>query len=75
MDGTATNDQGGKLFFELLPPEIRDQIYGATMEQNIRRKHLNFDFIAPSPHLHLVNRLFKDEYNKRSTWGTMLKSV
>jgi hypothetical protein len=68
----ATTDQGSKSFFELLPAEIRDQIYDATMEQDIQRKRLNFQFRAPSPQLRLISRQFKDEYDRRSIWGSTL---
>ena len=67
---TAMTNQHGKSFFECLPAEIRDQIYDATMFQNIQRKHLNFSFKAPYPHLRLVSHQFKDEYDERSIWGT-----
>jgi len=63
----------GKPFFELLPAEIRDQIYDATMFQNIQRQKFNFQFQAPCLHLRLVSRQFKDEYDSRSIWGTNLK--
>jgi hypothetical protein len=66
-------NQDGKSFFELVPAEIRDQFYDATMFQNIQRKHLNFSFKAPCPHLRLVNHQFKDEYDERSIWGTTLE--
>jgi len=68
----AMNSQDGKSFFELLPAEIRDQIYDATMFQDMKREQVDFHFIAPCPHLRLVSRQFKDEYDARSIWGTHL---
>jgi hypothetical protein len=73
IDGMATTDQDPRSFFGLLPPEIRDQIYDATMFQDIQREHLNFRFKAPCPHLRLVSRQFKEEYDRRSIWGTVLE--
>lgn len=69
----ATANQNGKSFFELVPQEIRDQIYDATMLQDIRTKQLNFRFKAPCLHLRLVSRRFKDEYDERSIWGKNLE--
>jgi hypothetical protein len=68
----ATTNQGDRTFFELLPAEIRDQIYDATMEQDIEKKRLQFQFRAPCPHLRLISHRFKDEYDARSTYGTVL---
>lgn len=65
--------QDGRSFFELVPAEIRDQIYDATMFQNIHREKVIFKFMAPCPHLRLVSRQFKDEYDARSEWGTNLE--
>lgn len=65
--------QDGKPFFELVPAEIRDQIYDATMFQNVQRHKVNFQFQAPCLHLRFVSRQFKDEYDARSIWGTNLK--
>ena len=73
MEGMTTTDQGCKTFFELLPPEIRDQIYDATMFQDIQREHLNFRFRAPFLHLRLVSRQFKNEYDRRSIGDTTLE--
>lgn len=68
----ATNSQNGKSFFELLPAGIRDQIYDATMIQDMKREQVNFHFIAPCPRLRLVSPQFKDEYDARSIWGKYL---
>ncbi|GAB7332432.1 hypothetical protein MBLNU13_g04237t1 [Cladosporium sp. NU13] len=66
MAGIAMTNQDGKSFFELVPAEIRDQIYDATMFQTIQRQKVNFQFKAPCPHLRFVSRQFKDEYDARS---------
>jgi len=73
LDEMTTTNQGDKSFFELLPPEIRDQIYDSTMFQDIQREQFNFRFRAPCPHLRLVSRQFKDEYDRQSIWGTALE--
>lgn len=73
MAGIAMTNQDGKSFFELVPAEIRDQIYDATMFQTIQRQKVNFQFKAPCPHLRFVSRQFKDEYDARSVWGTNLE--
>jgi hypothetical protein len=74
MDGMTATDQGGKSFFEILPPEIRDQIYDFTMFQDIQREDFNFRFRAPCLHLRLVNRQFKNEYDKRPMCETTLEA-
>jgi hypothetical protein len=73
IDGMATIDQDARSLFGLLPPGIRDQIYDATLFQDIQREHLHFRFKAPCPHLRLVSRQFRDEYDRRPIWGTTLE--
>ena len=60
MAGISMTSQDGKSLFEILPAEIRDQIYDATMFQNTQRQKVNFHFRSPRPHLRLVSRQSKD---------------
>lgn len=57
--------KNSKSFFEIIPREIRDQIYGLTFDHDIERQHFTFQFQASCPHLRLVSRQFKEEYDEQ----------
>lgn len=57
--------KNSKSSFEVVPREIRDQIYGLTFDHDIERERFMFRFQAPCPHLRLVSRQLKDEYDEQ----------
>jgi hypothetical protein len=62
----------GKSFFEIAPREIRDLIYDATFQHEVKRGHVTSNFEAPCLHLRLISRQFKDEYDERTPKRTKL---
>lgn len=73
--GTATISRDGKSFFEILPRELRDRIYEYTFEQEVDTQDFVYQFAAPLPHLRLVSRQFKAEYDEQSPTNTTLVVV
>jgi hypothetical protein len=62
----ASVSNGSKSFFDTLPREIRDNIYDYTLDHEVTRHSYHMRFKAPFPHLRLVSRQFKHEYDERS---------
>jgi hypothetical protein len=69
-DDPAPARNGSKSFFEILPQEIRDSIYEHTFDHEVTRHSYHMRFQAHLPHLRLVSRQFKREYEKRSPSNT-----
>jgi hypothetical protein len=65
-DDPAPVNDGSKPFFEIFPQELRDSIYDCTFDHEVTRHSLHMRFQAPLPHLRLVSRQFKHEYDERS---------
>lgn len=71
-----TISQAGRSFFELVPREIRDQIYDATLDHDMKHCNIRYQFPAPHLHLRLVSHQFKEEYDERSAGdGTLIVSI
>jgi hypothetical protein len=71
-DDPAPVNDGNKSFFEIIPRELRDSIYDYTFDHEVTCNSYHMRFQAPLPHLRLVSRQFKHEYNERSPTETSL---
>jgi hypothetical protein len=56
----------------MFPREIRDSIYEHTFDHEMTRHLYHMRFQAPLPHLRLVSRQFKQEYDEQSPTNTSL---
>lgn len=63
-DGSVPTSVSGKSFFEVFPRELRDKIYDFSFDHEAERYDYNMQFSAPFPHLRLVSRQFKQEYDQ-----------
>jgi hypothetical protein len=69
----ASVSNGSKSFFDILPRELRDDIYDHTFDHEATLPEIyHMRFQAPLPHLRLVSRQFKHEYDERSPKDTTL---
>ena len=64
--GSSSIDRDGKTFFEVLLRELRDRIYEFTFDHNIKDTYYRYQFKALQPHLRLVSRQFKHEYDEQT---------
>jgi hypothetical protein len=62
---TGNRGNRGKSFFDDFPRELRDKIYDLTSEHEVKRHSYHMRFQAPVPHLRLISRQFKHEYDER----------
>ena len=64
--GSSTISRDGKSFFDVLPRELRDRIYGYTFDHDSMDDYYKYNFKAPLPHLRLVSRQFVHEYDEQT---------
>jgi hypothetical protein len=68
----APGGNSSKSFFDMFPREIRDSIYEHTFDHGMTPHLYHMRFQAPLPHLRLVSRQFKQEYDEQSPTNTSL---
>ena len=61
-----------KSFFDVLPRELRDRVYGFTFDHDIADGHFKYHFKAPQSHLRLVSRQFMHEYDEQTPTNATL---
>lgn len=66
LGGPVSTGIHGKSFFEVIPRELRDAIYDLTFDHGTMSNSFEIEFRAPLPHLRLVSRQFKQEYDEQS---------
>lgn len=70
--GSVPTSVSGKSFFEVFPRELRDKIYDFSFDHEAERRDYTMQFRAPLPHLRLVSRQFKQEYDQQLPSKTTL---
>jgi hypothetical protein len=60
------DNDSAKSFFGMLPRELRDKIYDLTFDYEIETDSYLLQFRASLPHLRLISRQFKDEYDEQT---------